>query len=541
MLCQSERIRSFVDPATNTMVLADFDLPTYVAWLRGRPVIGSGVLANFLHEWTHRWCFHSLVGSAIALLRMRAATREYRGQSAFEDYVRCMTASMILEPLAEGLALFAEFDSYPGKSDWQSQTLTAASTYFSPAIQSDDRPLAFLEVLLQTLRRDPLLLERKAGIYCHQTVSTDPYLLGYLSVKSLWCKMASACSALNDRDLFLSYLRSHVYDDPGLVASILTPAPSEIHAAEQIVKYIISRFRKLVGLDGLSKRVERWLKSAHQGQLDVTSIGATARAEQEVDFQLYQALIADYDKGNPDIETFGAWMHINLEERQLCIIGSTDVYLRQSPDAFRVELSSTPDGEPLYTLAETLPVANKGELVIVGTSNATGLLVLLRVEQDVWLVSSFGLYEDNELELAKRHVANRPINQSVHEELRASIESSGVTSLVWKLVEPQVQSAVNSVYGPLCTLNAKEENWKSTFAELQRAGLFGILGEDGELVRAMAMIGLVNSFSTDLGVMKMMGEILDVGESALESAVHQDPIFGMPLVVTRGNSVMALV
>jgi hypothetical protein len=448
---------------------------------------------------------------------------------------------MILEPLAEGLALFAEFDSYPGKSDWLSQTLSAAYMYFSPAVLSDDRPLVSLEGLLQTLRRDPLLLERKAGIYCHQAVPTDPYLLGYLSVKSLWCQMASACTALNDSDLFLSYLRSYVYDDPGLAAEILAPAPSEIHVAEQIANHVHSRFRELVGLDGLSERVERWLESAQQGQIDVTSIGATAKAERAAEFQLNQALIADYDEGNPDTVTFGAWILSNLEERPLCLIGSTNVYLRPSPDASRVELSSTPDGETLYTLAETLPVAREGELVLVGTSNARGMIVLLRVDQDVWLVSSFGRYEDAELELAKRHVANRPTNQSVHEELRASIESSGVTSLVWQSVKRRVQSAVNSVYGPLCTLNAKEENWENAFAELQRAGLFGLVGEDGELVRALAMIGLVNSFSTDLGLVKMMGKTLDVEETALERAIHLDTIFGMPLVATRGNVIMALV
>src|ERR1035437_598544 len=105
-----QQARSFVDPTTNSMVVRDFELAEYLEWIRGRPVSGSRVLANFLHEWTHRWCFHSVVGSALARLRRRAACRTYRGQSAFDDYVRCMTASTILEPFAEGLALFAEFD-----------------------------------------------------------------------------------------------------------------------------------------------------------------------------------------------------------------------------------------------------------------------------------------------------------------------------------------------------------------------------------------------------------------------------------------------
>src|ERR1700753_618577 len=96
-----QRVRSFVDPTTNSMAMADFKLAEYLDWFRGRPVAGSRVLANFLHEWTHRWCFNSIVGSALALLRMRAAVRNYRGQSSCDDYVRCMIAGTLLEPFAE--------------------------------------------------------------------------------------------------------------------------------------------------------------------------------------------------------------------------------------------------------------------------------------------------------------------------------------------------------------------------------------------------------------------------------------------------------
>ena len=238
---------------------------------------GSGVLANFLHEWTHRWCFQSLVGSALALLRMRAACREFRDRSAFDDYVRCMTASTILEPVAEGLALFAEFDTYPGRSPWLSQTLVTSLMLFAPAIKTDDKPMLPIEALLQTLRRDPLLLERKAGIYARPADVLDPYLVGYLSVRSLWCQMATACSELNDRDLFLSYLRSYFYDDPGMVLCMFGSYPSEVHASEAIVNHFLLRIRELVSFNGLDQRVEQWLQSAESGHIDVASIGAESR------------------------------------------------------------------------------------------------------------------------------------------------------------------------------------------------------------------------------------------------------------------------
>src|ERR1035437_6345353 len=72
-----QQARSFVDPTTNSRVVRDFELPEYREWIRARPVSGSRLLANFLQEWTHRWCFHSAVGWKLALLRMRAACRTY--------------------------------------------------------------------------------------------------------------------------------------------------------------------------------------------------------------------------------------------------------------------------------------------------------------------------------------------------------------------------------------------------------------------------------------------------------------------------------
>src|ERR1700759_4269224 len=109
--------RSFVDPDTNTTLIRDFDPARYLAWLEGRPLVGRGLLANFLHEWTHRSCNMSRVGSAPALLKLRSGIRTFNELDATADYLRCMTATALLEPLSEGLALFAEFDAYPGDSE----------------------------------------------------------------------------------------------------------------------------------------------------------------------------------------------------------------------------------------------------------------------------------------------------------------------------------------------------------------------------------------------------------------------------------------
>jgi hypothetical protein len=80
-----------------------------------------GRLSVFLHEATHHWCFTSPVAFAIAGLTLRARlgmVQALNGErhrdlemSIVHDLVRVNTAVALLRPLAEGLALFAEFDA----------------------------------------------------------------------------------------------------------------------------------------------------------------------------------------------------------------------------------------------------------------------------------------------------------------------------------------------------------------------------------------------------------------------------------------------
>jgi hypothetical protein len=525
---------------TNAMVVSDFELAEYLEWIRGRPVVGSSVLANFLHEWTHRWCFDSPVGYALALLRMRAACRNYRGRSAFDDYARCMTASAILEPFAEGLALFAEFDTYPGKSRWMSQTLATSLILFAPAVETDDKPLLLLEGLLQKLRRDPLLLERKAGIYAGPVSVLDPYLIGYLSVRSLWCRMAVACSELNDRDLFLSYLRSFFYDDPGMVLRMLDTYPSELHASQAIVNHFLARINDLVLFENLPQRVEQWIQSAETGLVDVQSIGAVAEDKLRANQMIETALVADVDDDKG--ETLATWMLMTLQERQICVIASTAVYFRPQPGTDLIDVLVQGIAQPVSTVdADTVRNATEGELAIVASSDGHAMVVLLRVEKSVTVLSSFGKFDETELKLAKRHVANRPISVSLHEEFRANLESCPVVTTVWELIAKRLTPAMKEVFGPLATLNAKEADWRQAFGELERVGLFGMLGHDGELTRALAAIGLVNTFSTNVDLVRMIGKVLGVDDMALEQAMNLSPSHGLPLVSKKGGEVLALV
>jgi len=409
--------------------------------------------------------------------------------------------------------------------------------YFAPDLKA--RSLLPVEYLLQDLRRDPDLLERKAGIYAKP--GSSPYLLGYLSVKSLWCQMAAACDALNDRDLFLSYLRSYIYDDPGLVLAILSPAHDELRAAERIANHLNSRVRDLLCFDVLSERVDLWLASAEEGHVDVTSIGATGHQSGQAMSLLDQALVTDVRDDRS--ETLAAWTLMTLEERTICLIGVTKVFLRPSTIPDKVELAFTPEGPSIYMAEDSVKKLHglEGDLFIFGTCDAHGMIVLLRVDRKVSLISSFGKYSDDEVALAKRHVMNKLRSESLHDELRTSLENSGVVSTVWRMNAARVNAAIDAIYGPLSTLNASEECWRDAFEQLQQMGVLSLLDEDATLTRALAAIGLVNTISTDVGTIRTLGSALGAEEAALEEALNLEPRHGMRLVARSESSALALV
>src|SRR5437667_214835 len=116
--------RSFTDPVTNWTLISGVDLDRHLAGMMqaGRYPI------DFLHELVHHWCFHTPVGLALALLQLRARRRAvllageqdnhlgFDTWDVLDDTVRYETAITLMRPLAEGLALYAEFDALPGDS-----------------------------------------------------------------------------------------------------------------------------------------------------------------------------------------------------------------------------------------------------------------------------------------------------------------------------------------------------------------------------------------------------------------------------------------
>jgi len=324
-----------------------------------------------------------------------------------------------------------------------------------------------------------------------------------------------------------------------MVICVLDSYPSEVHGAKAIVNHLLSRISELVSFERLADKVQLWIDSAESGAINPASIGAKVGDRDRALKMLEAALVADHD--DEQSVTLTAWMMMTLQERRICLVGSREVQFRQGSMANSFEIMIPGVSEPMYRISgEPTLQEQDGELTLAASSDGCGFVVLLRIQQSVTVLSSFGKFDESDLKIAKRHVANRPTTLSLHEEFRENLDNSSVAT-VWRHVESQVVGAMTHLFGPLTTLNANDTDWPRAFEGLKKGGIFGMLNRDGELTRALAAIGLVNTFSTAVGTVRLIGKVLDVDEDALEEAINLAPHCGLPLVARKGESVVALV
>jgi hypothetical protein len=218
-------------------------------------------LSSFIHEGVHHWCFHSVVGAALALLRVRARSNVMASlgradvaadQLAVEDIVRFELARTLLRPLAEGLAVFAEQDVALGSTPVASQPMRWTYFCFAPPSQEElESSWGYsLAALLQDLRLDRVNVRRKSSLLVGPLDCDEGgYLAGYLTVKALWIMSTEKDNRLLDTDLFYSFLRRYIYEDYGFVEVLLDTSRVGPEAGEAIAEYLQVRLAKFTSID----------------------------------------------------------------------------------------------------------------------------------------------------------------------------------------------------------------------------------------------------------------------------------------------------
>ena len=101
--CAHSDPANYTDLVSNLVVLKGLVPNThYSHMVQGQ--IPDEFFFDAVHELTHHWCFHSPLGSSLALLRLKALTKIVTAKNQlefFEEEVRFRTAMKLLRPLAE--------------------------------------------------------------------------------------------------------------------------------------------------------------------------------------------------------------------------------------------------------------------------------------------------------------------------------------------------------------------------------------------------------------------------------------------------------
>jgi hypothetical protein len=238
----TERVASAMDSIGNAVLVSGMDIREagYVFQPGKYPF---RLMPSLIHEAAHFDTFNTPVGTALAALYLRCWTRSVRSQahdrsdlrqddysSTYEglvDYLRYNIASSTLLPLAEGLALFAEFDLIPGNSAVTTSASLIAGTLCCGKLADKDKKKTVGEIATTTLlsgRTLPFYQARKENLLAQPLSTGDGgYFPGYVLVKLLRNRLLAISPKVLDGDLMFFCVKAAVFGDLKLARMLLDP------------------------------------------------------------------------------------------------------------------------------------------------------------------------------------------------------------------------------------------------------------------------------------------------------------------------------
>jgi len=551
--------RSWTDAITNRVVLRGMDGMAYLKWFAKRETKIDPVIPQFMHEFTHHWCFNSSVGQATAFLRMRAAFLSLFKKSTSEhdatlDISKYMACTILLKPITEGLALFAECDTCPGQSNVVSEVILALQMCFGFApLEGEHGQELSLQALLQGTRLTPdFLSDRKGLLYFKPFDIDDAYLPGYLSIKTLHSRLKLRVPGFFDPDLFLSFVRTYFYEDSLLVEALLSDEKTETRAAEAVARRINRRVAELIEDEELAQHVERFEKSIADGQPELAmteGIGITSEDRSRVKDRLAGAatnLIRDVPKEDNSMMLAAAVILSSIQLRRFMAVAAVPVEMSGNVDGSLDALSV--DGEKLATIPSEQTASAAGqqrELLVVIDASANCMFQVIKGIDDVRIVRRFGSSDANREELL-RFVQMRDLIQEgadiLEEECTSLIKESGRAVTLNHIIRETVRVA-KELYLAVATLNVMDKDLDRVKGLLLEQGLRPFIHEDATLARVLAGVGLANTISAQVSTIVGLSEAFFRMDADLvrESIEQLRSHSGLPLLIGSKENVFALV
>ena len=353
----SPSARSYVDIVSNTGLIRTLSATEDLGRLMtGR--LPEVALPLFLHEGTHHWCFHSSLGVALAGLYYRgivgfwlAANTVQPETSAdstviqpLDDILRFQAATKLLQPLMEGLALFAEFDCSVDEEKIMPLPLGVATALFSGSNKQhgSGKPHEILQAAIRRAHESPEVVQRKTSVVVNEfTPSRNPYLSGYLAVKRLWWAAARNHDAFATASTFLVFLRNYIFEDLALVSVLLDEKYVESAFLGPLSNYLADRFDQLrrkqtyakidAYFSGIEKEANRPMGD-YQGNIDFPAALSLSEPEaadrgRECIRRLTEEIREDALRENGSLRPW-SWAWDGLSDRHPLILDVSDVFIR---------------------------------------------------------------------------------------------------------------------------------------------------------------------------------------------------------------------
>jgi hypothetical protein len=189
-----------------------------------------------LHESTHHYCFSMPVGQALSACFLEAVRTNLAGPCSderddhlAEALIRYDLVTEAMRPIAEGIALYAEFDASPGDSRSSiSPPLSDALALFSRSLPDDflrnESVGRATDFLLFKARLTGSTTARRETLLSRPLLDDDDgYLTGYWLAKNWRLHLIDrlGSDALLDTDFYLQFIANFFYGDLTLANMIL--------------------------------------------------------------------------------------------------------------------------------------------------------------------------------------------------------------------------------------------------------------------------------------------------------------------------------
>jgi len=505
--------RSWTDPYFNHTSIAGLELGADLPHLLGVGTTSPELLLSLTHEGAHHMTFASPVGLSIAFLNSRArrqALATLDGQD--QDYALALSylgkklTTEMLRPLAEGIALCAEFDVLNRRSEFISNLFMSIGRSFAPPeMQEDPRLVAVpASAALVRARSTDTGVRRKLTVYADRLHGSDTgYLLGYLSVRSMMRTLWRAWSMLIDEgDLCLAFIRAYVYADLELVDLLLAPSENEmtyisdlrsriserLWRIDEVTEADVRRYEELIAAG-----IPEW-DSAYADCLHFDAVRAARGIERAQ--RLAEELETPLAISDPELVEDAAVLAMVdgdlLTGRSFVCLGSDAVDVRVRNGRCDVKKG----GVTLLTGLPSLsaPLDASGQLdVFYDPSSAMSTRIVhvtapgtiaLAVEGREWSEFTDERFQPR-LSRATARAASSAFDELVRQVLTAKW-----TAIAAKHFLDQLPSVVDGLYEDVALRFADPAQRETLVASLSAGGIKGLLDGDRSLAEALVVAGI---------------------------------------------------